>query len=37
MVLETELKRSHNLVNLTDPGHEIAAALLYFVSLMPAL
>ena len=37
MFLETDLKRSHNLVNLTTLGHEIAAALLYFVSFMTAL
>jgi hypothetical protein len=37
MFLETEFKRSHNLVNLTALGDEIAAALLYFVSFMPTL
>jgi hypothetical protein len=37
MFLETEIKRSHNLVNLTAPRHAIAAALLYFVSFMTAL
>jgi len=37
MFLETEIKRSHNLVNLTTPGHAITATLLYFVSFMTTL
>jgi len=37
MFLETELKRSHSLVNLTALGDEIATTLLYLVSFMPAL